>query len=422
MKNLIKGIIPDFLISWYHFGLAFLGAAIYRFPSKKIKVIGITGTNGKTTVVGLTSKILEEAGYKVASISSIKFKIGDKEWINTLKMTMPGRLKLQRFLRRALNQGCQYVVVEITSEGIKQFRHKFIDFDVTILTNLTPEHIESHGSFEKYKEAKGELFRSLRKSKKRKKISIVNLDDENANFFLSFSADQKIGYGIDCDNSNFIKAANVEILSDETRFLIKDTFFCLKLVGRFNIYNALAAISIGLSQGINLEVCKKALEKIEGVSGRLEVIIKEPFRVIVDYAHTPDALRKAYSALSKEAQKICVLGACGGGRDRWKRPEFGEIAAKFCNRIILTNEDPYDENPNQIVDQIESGIKKEEFKVMKILDRKEAIKKALSLAGSGDIVIITGKGSEPWMCVAKGRKIPWDDRKIVEEEFKKLNI
>ena len=362
-------------------------------------------------------------------VQDSKFKIGDKEWPNTLKMTMPGRLKLQRFLRKAANQGCQHVIIEVTSEGILQHRHKFIDFDVTVFTNLTPEHIEAHGSFEKYKETKGKLFKSLENSKKSKKMSIINLDDENARYFLGFLADQKIGYGINPSISDFksqtsdlIKAADAELLPEGIKFVVQNTSFNLKLLGRFNIYNALAAISIGLSQGTDLETCKKALEKIEGIPGRVEEVIGEPFKVFVDYAHTPDALQKVYLALPKGSEKICVLGSCGGGRDKWKRPKLGEIAASFCDQIILTNEDPYDEDPNQIVDQIESGIKNREIKVMKILDRREAIKKALSLARPGVTVIITGKGSEPWICIEKGRKISWDDRKIVREEFKKTRL
>jgi UDP-N-acetylmuramyl-tripeptide synthetase len=419
MKNLIRKFIPKFLLSWYHLGLAFAGALLYRFPSKRMKVIGITGTNGKSTVADMTTKILEEAGYNVAAIYSIKFKIGDKEWPNTLKMTMPGRLKLQRFLKKALDHGCQYAVIEVTSEGILQHRHRFIDFDIAVFTNLTPEHIESHGSFEKYKEAKGRLFQALENSKK-KKTSIINLDDKNAEYFLKFSADQKIGYGIDNDISSFVKATKVKLLPDGVNFVVQNTPFYLKLLGHFNVSNALAAISAGLSQDIDLEVCKKALEKIDEVSGRMERVIEEPFKVFVDYAHTPDALLKAYSALPGNPKKICVLGSCGGIRDKWKRPELGRIADKFCSQIILTNEDPYDEEPNQILNQIEAGIKNK--KVIKILDRREAIKEALSLAKANNIVIITGKGSEPWMCVKGGKKIPWDDRKIVKEEFKKLKL
>jgi len=397
MKDLIKKFIPDFLLDWYHFLLAFLGAALYRFPSRELKVIGITGTNGKSTVVILTTKILEEANYKVASLSSIKFKIGDQEWPNTLKMTMPGRLKLQRFLRQALNAGCRYAVLEITSEGIKQHRHQFIDFDIAVFTNLTPEHIEAHGSFEKYQEAKGKLFQTT------KGTHIINLDDENAGYFLQFPANKKYTYGLYKGDVN-----------------TKNTQFKLRLIGDFNIYNGLAAICVGLSQGINLEACKKALEKVRGIPGRMEEVISNPFKVFVDYAFTPNALEKVYQTLKPENKKmICVLGACGGGRDKWKRPVLGKIAGKYCDEIIITNEDPYDEDPIEIINQVAVGTNEI---AKKILDRREAIKKALELAQTGDTAVITGKGCEPWICVAKGKKIPWDDRKTVKEEFKKLNL
>ena len=387
MKTLIKKFIPPFLLDWYHLSLAFLGAILYGFPAQKLKVIGVTGTNGKSTVVNLATKVLEEAGFKVASLSSIKFKIGPKEWQNSLKMTMPGRLKLQKFLRQAVIANCQYAVIEVTSEGIKQHRQRFIDFEVAVLTNLTPEHIESHGSFEKYREAKGKLFQACQK------IHIINRDDPNAEYFLQFPAKKKIIYG--------------------GRTSVK---LNLKLLGEFNYYNALAALQIGLSQGIGLETGKKALEKAEGIPGRMEVICREPYSVIVDYAHTPDALEKVYETIT--GRKICVLGACGGGRDKWKRPELGKIAEKYCDEIILTNEDPYDESPEKILEDIKKGAPS----AQKILDRREAIRKALGLAKPNDTVIITGKGSEPWMCVAKGKKIPWDDREIVREEFRELKL
>ena len=412
IKEIIKKFIPGFLLDFYHFSLAGFGAFLYRFPSRKIKVIGITGTNGKTTVVHFVSKILEQANYRVASISSIKFKIADKEWKNTLKMTMPGRLKLQKFLRQAVNTKCQYVVLEVTSEGIKQHRHRFIDFDTAVFTNLTPEHIESHGSFEKYKEAKGELFQAA------KNIHIINIDDKNAEYFLKFPARKKYTYGLEKGDIN-----------------TKNTQFKLNLFGEFNIYNSLAAICTGLSQGVDLEICQSALEKIKAIPGRMEIIIDKPFTVIVDYAHTPDALENVYKTIresgvnSQQSRVICVLGSAGGGRDKWKRPEMGKIAGQYCDEIILTNEDPYNENPLSILEEIENGIRansrldsRKFASIHKILDRREAIKKALTLAKSKDIVIITGKGCEPWMCVAKGKKIPWDDREVVREEFKKLKL
>jgi len=396
-KNLIKKITPNFLLNWYHFTLAFLGAFIYCFPSRKIKVIGVTGTNGKTTVVNLITKIFEEAGFKVASLSSINFKIGNKEWPNTLKMTMPGRLKIQRFLRKAVNSGCQYAVLEVSSEGIKQHRHQFIDFGIAVFTNLTPEHIEAHGGFENYKAAKGKLFQAT------KNIHIINIDDKNAGYFLQFPAKKKYTYGLSQGDINN-----------------KDLQLNLRLIGDFNIYNALSAICVGISQGVDLETCKKALAKVKGIPGRMEEVIFQPFKVFVDYAFTPNALDKVYQTLKPEnGRMICVLGACGGGRDKWKRPILGEIAARYCDEIIITNEDPYDEDPIEIINQVSAGTNES---AKKILDRREAIREALRIARPGDVIVSTGKGCEPWICIKDGKKMPWDERKVIKEEFNKLTL
>lgn len=397
-KEKIKKIIPKFLLNIYHYKLALLGAVIFGFPgkSKKIKIIGVTGTSGKSTTVDFITKILEEAGNKVASISTVRFKIADREWKNELKMTMPGRFAIQRFLRQAIIEKCRFVVLEVSSEGIRQNRHKFINFDTAVFTNLTKEHIESHGSFQKYRNEKLKLFKAT------KNIHIINTGDENAKYFWDIPAKQKIGFSIED---------------------VKNVEFKLNLIGDFNILNALAAISVAKVYGINLEVCKKALEKFKGIPGRMEVVIKEPFLVIVDYAHTPEQLENVYKTLQKlknseqKTNLICVLGSCGGGRDKWKRPELGKIAVKYCDKIIITNEDPYDENPMEIINQVAEGAG---LKAEKILDRREAIKTALEFAKLNDVVIITGKGAEPWMCVKNGKKIPWDDRKIVREALEKI--
>ncbi|MDD5145404.1 MAG: UDP-N-acetylmuramoyl-L-alanyl-D-glutamate--2,6-diaminopimelate ligase [Candidatus Pacebacteria bacterium] len=432
LKSLIKKILPSFLLDWYHFLLAFLGAFLYRFPSKKLKVIGVTGTNGKSTVVEFITKIFEEAGIKVASQSSIRFKIGDKEIQNTYKMTMPGRFFIQKFLRQAVNSGCKYAIIEVTSEGIKQYRHKFIDFDTAVFTNLTPEHIEAHKGFENYKAAKGKLFQAT------KNVHIINLDDKNSDYFLNFSAKKTITYGLE---KGVINNKNLSLK--------------LLLTGNFNIYNALAAICVGLEHGVNLEICKKAVESIESIPGRMEIVISEPFKVFVDYAFTPNALEKVYRTvanlhesatnntnisdiggklvkISAPNKLICVLGACGGGRDKWKRPVLGSLAAKYCDEVIITNEDPYDENPEDIINQVAKGAEdfsvdqrryqRKSASIHKILDRREAIRKSLQEAKPGDAVVITGKGCEPWLVEAHGKKIPWDDRKIVQEEFEKFGI
>jgi len=425
MKEILKKFIPDFVLSWYHWKLALAAAILYWFPSRKLKTIGVTGTNGKSTVAEMVLKILEEAGYKTAVLSSIRFKIGEKDWPNTLKMTMPGRFRIQRFLRQAVNAGCQYAGLEVTSEGIKQHRHKFIDFEAAGFTNLSPEHIEAHAGFENYRAAKGKLFQAA------KKIHIINLDDENAEYFLQFPAAKKLGFSLlknrehssvsfSRERVSAITAENIRASSAGIQFSVENEQFTLSLMGEFNIYNALAAIYVGISQGINLETCKAAVEKIKGIPGRMEEVVSEPFKVFVDYAFTPNALEKVYRTIKNNFQPqkmICVLGACGGGRDKWKRPVLGELAAQYCDEIIVTNEDPYDENPMEIIDEVAEGTS---GKAKKILDRREAIGESLKLARPGDVVVITGKGCEPWICLAKGKKIPWDDRQVVKEEFQKF--
>ena len=441
MISFIKKFIPNFAINIYHFLMAFFSALFYGFPSKKLKVIGVTGTSGKSTTIDLITRILEQAGYKVAALSSIKFKIDKQDKINELRMTMPGRGLIQKFLKQANNAGCEYAILEVTSEGILQYRHKFIDFDCAVFTNLSPEHIEAHKGFENYKKAKAKFFKAV------KNTHIINLDDKYSEYFLKFPANKKYGYKIstavetppflekggveELPLKELVKAKNIQVLPSGIKFFVKGIEFNLNLLGKFNIYNALAAICVGLSQGIDLKVCKNGLEKAKNIPGRMELVISKPFQVFVDYAITPNALEQVYQTLTinyklQTTKLICVLGACGGGRDKWKRPVLGKLAAQYCDKIIITNEDPYDENPTQIMNDIESGFSKirnskfEIRKYEKILDRRKAIKKALESAQSGDVVIITGKGSEPSMCLANGKRIPWDDRKVVREELKRV--
>lgn len=417
MRDIVRKIAPKFLLSWYHLGLAFLGAALYGFPSRKLIVIGVTGTNGKSTTVDMISRIFREAGLKTASLSSIRFQILDREWRNTMKMTMPGRFIIQRFLRRARDAGCTHFVLEVTSEGILQHRHRFINFHTAVFTNLSPEHIERHGSFENYKRTKGKLFQIT------KEAHVINVDDENAEYFLQFPAEKIFRYGAKSEQKMrthdlFTFAHDIQGTPQGTGFFIDNTKISLQLLGSFNAYNALAALAVAKDLGIAFDISKRALEKMEVMPGRMEQVVQKPFRVIVDYAFTPAALEKVYKTLNTKNYKlICVLGAAGGGRDRWKRPVLGKLAATYCDRIIVTNEDPYDEDPTAIMQQVAQGT---ERKAEIIPDRREAIRKGLSFASPGDTVVITGKGSEDSIAVKGGKKIPWDDRGVVREEFQKL--
>lgn len=428
MKSFLKKIVPGFILNWYYAAWPFLGALRYRFPSSKLVIIGITGTNGKTTVTHLVTHILEQAGHQVASISSLRFKIAENEWKNKLKMTMPGRMKIQKFMRDAVRAGCTHFVFEVTSEGIKQQRHRCIHFDTAVFTNLTPEHIESHGSFEQYRAAKEKLFALPHR------VSVVNLDDDHAGYFLQFPAQFKVGYyysreaieNIKCQlpDVKCVTAKEARVDSTGIAFTIRDTHFTASLLGQFNLYNSLAALSVGLVYGVNLKMLQKGLKTFIGMPGRMEIVIHKPFTVVVDYAHTPDSLFKVYETLktneANETKKlICVFGSTGGGRDKWKRPEMGKIAAQYCDQIILTNEDPYDENPQTILDEIASGFSNDQVSVIKLLDRREAILRALELANEGDIVVITGKGAEPILMTNDG-PMEWDDREVVREEFEKI--
>ena len=434
IKSLVKKLTPEFLLKAYHYGLALLGAVWYGFPSGKLIVIGVTGTSGKSTTVDFITRILEEPfdaaqgkhGDKVASLSSVRFKIGEKEWKNQLKMTMPGRFVIQKFLRQAVREKCRYAVLEVTSEGIKQFRHKFINFDTAVFTNLSPEHIESHGGFENYRKEKLKLFWAA------KNIHTVNTDDENAKYFLDVPAHKKYFFEVQLEKSapekrmatdfngkiNWIKDKDAHITAENVAhnlsgidFEISGMHFHLNIMGDFNVYNALAAISVAKAYNISLETCQKALEKVTGIPGRMELVSKNPL-VVVDYAHTPEQLELAYKSLAPKSL-VCVLGSCGGGRDKWKRPVLGKIAAQYCRDIIITNEDPYDEDPLEIMEQVAGGIGEHKHSI--VLDRKEAIKKALEFTQPQDAVIITGKGSEIWMCLARGKKIPWSDKEAVIE-------
>ena len=408
-KKLIPKSVFDFLAPFYHAGLAHLGNILYGNPSKSLKIIGVTGTKGKSTTVFLISKIFEGAGIPVAAIGSLGFKIKEKEWPNTLKMTMPGRFKLQKFFYEAKKAGCKYVVLEVTSEGIKQKRHLGINFDCAVFTNLHKEHLESHGSFDNYYKAKQELFART------SNIHVLNADDKNVELFSKFSSKRTIFFGID---SGDMRAQNLELKPDASSFDVYGTRFNINFGGRFNVLNCLAALSVSAMYGIDLPRTKLVLENIKNISGRMEFLQKEPFGVVVDYAHTPDSLEAVYKTLKKDSHRlICVLGAAGGGRDKWKRPEFGRIADEYCDEIILTNEDPYEEKPGKILEEIEFGIMSQN-KVIKVLDRKDAIKTALNKATQGDVVVITGKGSETSMAMSGDVKIPWSERDVVLEFLK----
>ena len=285
VKKLVPKPIFNFFQPAYHAGLAYAGALVYNFPSRRLKVIGVTGTKGKSTVVYLTTKLLEDSGRSVAACGSLGFKIKEREWPNTLKMTMPGRFRLQRLMAEAVKAGCEYFVLEVTSEGIKQKRHLGITFDCAVFTNIHREHIESHGSFENYCRAKQELFNIT------KNIHVINADDQNVKLFGDFPAKRKIFYGL---TKGDLVAQNIKLSDDGSSFEVYGTVYNTSLVGQFNVMNLLAVLAIGAIYRVDLPSAKPILESVKFIPGRMEFIQREPFNVVVDYSHTPSSFYAVY--------------------------------------------------------------------------------------------------------------------------------
>ncbi|MBN1325725.1 UDP-N-acetylmuramoyl-L-alanyl-D-glutamate--2,6-diaminopimelate ligase [Candidatus Falkowbacteria bacterium] len=437
MKSLIKKLIPKNLINQYHKFWAILANYVYGFPSKKLIIIGVTGTNGKSTTCNLIGKVLEATGEKVGFMTTANFKIADKEWINDTHMTMQGRMKLQKMLSQMVKAGCKYAVVETSSEGIMQNRNWGINYDVAVFTNLTPEHIEAHGSFENYKKAKEQLFASLSKFPKKKigdqeieKAIIVNLDDERWQDFYKYNADKKYGYGIEFNrqlaNTKLILASDIKLQANGTSFIVQNTEFQIKLLGKFNVYNSLAAICVGLHFGLNINQCRESLANVIGIPGRMEVIDEgQNFAVLVDYAHDPVAFGILFDTIKMFPKNriIHVFGSAGGVRDHAKRPVLGKISGQNADITIITDEDSYDEPTEKILNEIAAGAitggKTEKVDLIKEVDRRVAIKKACLMAQEGDLVLITGKGTEQSI-KSNGKVMPWDDRKVTREVLKEI--
>lgn len=415
LLSFAKRIIPPALLKpllpLYHAALAYLGALFYRFPARSLLLIAVTGTKGKSSVCEILNSLLKEAGLKTALASTIHFEIAGESRPNLFKMTMPGRFFLQKFLRQAVSRGCTHAIIEMTSEGVRQYRHRFIPLDALIFTNIAREHIESHGSFEKYKDAKFKLGLSLAASPKRPRVIVANADDREGARYLSLPVEESIPFGLS-------DTKNLSLSESSITFSYASTEFSSPLRGAFNVLNILAALKLALRLGISKEAAKNALLKLSVIKGRVEYVdAGQNFLAVVDYAHTPDSLRELYEAFPGR-RKICVLGNTGGGRDRSKRPAMAAIADSFCDVSILTNEDPYDEDPRTIVEEMKKGFARQEPRV--IMSRREAIRMALSLAGEGDAVLITGKGTDPYIMEASGKKTPWSDAAVVKEELRGL--
>ncbi len=337
MKSLIRKIIPKSAIATYHKTLTALAAVRFGFPSRKMIVIGVTGTNGKSTTVHLISHLLEGTGHKTGYTTTVDFKVGDRRWLNKYKMTMLGRTALQGMLSQMAQDNTHYAIIETSSEGLIQNRNTGIDYDVAVFTNLTPEHIESHGSFENYKKAKGLLFSSLKKSIKKnldwsgsvKKCIVANTDDSASDYYLSFWSEKKIGFGKNTSEKQLdekVVADNIVLGSDGSSFSVQGVQYKTQLLGLHNVYNILAAIAVGRSQGISHAQMSAILPDIQGVPGRMEWINEgQQFKVLIDYAPEPASLDACYKTINDlmrpEIKRVIhILGSAGGGRDTSRRP------------------------------------------------------------------------------------------------------
>jgi len=432
----MKKLIPQSIKNIYHFFQAVFANFCFGFPSRKMIIIGVTGTNGKTTTCQMISKILEESGAKVAMVSTINLKIGGKEQINKSKFTTLSSWDLQKFLKKAATEKCEYAVLEISSHSIDQYRVWGVNFDVAVLTNITREHLDYHKTMEEYSSVKEKLFTAV--AKKIGGANVVNLNSQFAENFLKYEANKNLGYFLDTQNPECLPGKELEVVvamdiqsnMEGSRFSVRDQQFEIFLPGKFNIENALAAICVGLSQRIELSKISSGLKKLKSVPGRMEKIENDRgIEIIVDYAVTPDSLEKLYKMIwetrkgekEKEKKIIAVFGACGE-RDQGKRPIMGEIVAYYTDYCFVTNEDPYFEDPQKIIDEVFEGTKKykeENKNSFRVLDRKEAIKKALQIAKPEDIVVVTGKGAEEIMVVG-AKRILWNDPKVIREVLQEL--
>ncbi|MDP2838374.1 MAG: UDP-N-acetylmuramoyl-L-alanyl-D-glutamate--2,6-diaminopimelate ligase [Candidatus Moranbacteria bacterium] len=417
----------------YHLAHAIAANLCYGFPGRKLIVIGVTGTNGKTTTSQFIARILMQAGKKVAMASTINFQIGERAWVNDSKFTTLSSWKLQKFLRDAVAEGCEYVVIETSSHALDQNRVWGIPYAIAVMTNVTREHLDYHGTMARYRAAKRRLFRLATKA-------VVNLDMKDPEYFCNLSSKtgekkkQALTYSVK-DPQAHLLATDITLDFKGTEFTVGEIHVHLNIPGLFNIENALAALGVARLLQIDFSVAAAALGSVTGVPGRMALVPNHiNADILIDYAVTPDAFEKLYASilpLKIPGSKIIhVFGACGQ-RDRGKRPQMGEIASSYADIIILTNEDPFYEDPEQIIDDIERGVTKKKKNpardtaqsavggYFRIFDRREAIHKALTLAEIGDIVLVTGKGAEVSMAIG-ATHVPWNERQVVEEELAKI--
>lgn len=396
--------------------LAKLAAQFYGNPSSKMKVVGITGTNGKTTVSYLIEAILKEAGFLPSVIGTVNYRFKDK--IIPSKNTTPGPIELQSMLGEMLKEGIDYAIMEVSSHALDQDRTEGINFHSAIFTNLAGDHLDYHKTLRNYFSAKARLFKNMNSNS----FAVINNDDIYGRRLQNLTSAQIITYGI--KNESSIVAKNIKFDIWHTEFLLdginRGTNFRTSLIGRHNVYNILAAVCWAQKEGIDLGLIKSAIEKFHLVPGRLErTDTKRDFQVFVDYAHTEDALKNVIETLRElSGNRVIVVFGCGGQRDKVKRPKMGYTVSELADFAIITNDNPRQEDPDRIIEDIKRGIRKDNFCV--IPERKEAIRKSLSLAKPGDIVLVAGKGHENYQLL-KDRILHFDDREVIKKCLESMN-
>jgi len=423
------------LKSLYHLLFNNLVNIITGRPSESLIVIGITGTKGKTSTVYTLYQTLIKLGLKVGLTSSVYSSNGIELSRNKIRNSMPGRGQIHKLMLEAKNNGATVFIVEVTSEGLAQNRHRGIHFDSVVITNLYPEHLEAHGGFENYKKAKGLLFQSFEKSQSKiinskviQPLAWVNQDDEYQDYYRGLT--QKPVYSTGKSEKATLQILTIKSDQNGLDFSYQDNNSKQKykvttpVLGDFMGYNLLFVIGIAKWLGYDYKSINKVLSNLNDIPGRMNKVATKP-TIFVDYAHIPEALEKVYQTINNSFKKrssktIAILGSCGGGRDTWKRSPMGKVAGQMNDYVIITDEDPYDENPQAIIDEVFSGVleagKIENQNAWRILSRREAFQKALDLAQKQDIIIITGKGSETSIMRSRGVKENWNDT----EEILKL--
>ncbi len=401
--------------------MAVIADFFYNQPSHELLLVGVTGTNGKTTTTHLIEKIYSFSGMKTGLIGTLYVKIGEE--LEPISNTTPDSLTLQQTFRRFCNADVKASVMEVSSHALVQGRVHGCDYDIAVFTNLSQDHLDYHKTMEEYRNAKGLLFSQLGNSyfKNHPKYAVINLDDPNADFFMKLTSAHVITYGL--QSEAYIRAKNLELTPDGSAFTIStpqgEYAVKLKLAGKFNVYNALAAISTAYVSDIPIKKAIEALEQVGGVSGRFESVKEDQaFSVIVDYAHTPDGLKNVLETIQTISKgNIYVVVGCGGDRDKGKRPIMANIACEYSDYAIFTSDNPRMENPLEILKDMESGVIGENYEL--VVDRKEAITKAIQMATNDDVVLIAGKGHETYQVVGK-QVLSFDDREVARNAIREL--